>query len=155
MFQEWPGFLRRCRARSECATQDIHDWFGSIAMLVCVCVLSVVQRLVRLGQSTVCSCGRARTDGQVSRLTSLDWWVTNMIIQLQCLRVESTRNQQDVADFLDRHRISTTLSARVKKYIGCSQPQLLKERTFICSRRFSMISTRKCVRPLYRRIPFL
>lgn len=124
------GFLRVVRARVECAFQDIRDWAGSILMLICILALKMVVRWVRLGQSTVCSwcgLGRSGTDGQVSMITALHWSLTNMILQLQGLRLEKTVRQQAVCDFLGRHRISVPLSARIKKYIGCSQPQQIRD----------------------------
>lgn len=125
-----PGYLRMVRARIECAFQDVRDWASSICMLLCVGALKMFLRVVRLGQTSVCSwcgLGRAKADGTVTFTTSMHWSLTNMILQLQGLRLEKTVQQQAVHDFLGRHHISVPLSARVKKYIGFSQPQQIRE----------------------------
>lgn len=60
-------------------------------------------------------------------MASMHWSFTNMIVQLQGLRMEKNVRQGAVVDFLGKHRISVQLSARVKNYIGSSQPQQITE----------------------------
>lgn len=125
-----PGFLRSMRARLECVIQDVLDWVRSTTMLICVIGLKVFVRAVKIGQGTVCACcgsSRARADGQVNAITACHWSLTCMIIQLQGLRREMSMRQQAVADFLCRHRISVPLSARLKKYVGSSLSQHVRE----------------------------
>jgi len=128
------SFWRTLPSRLECVVQDFRDWVGSTSMLLCILVSKLVLRVILLSQNgcgcSWCGSGRSRSDGRVTTLASLHWSFTNMIVQLQGLRVEKTVRQEAVADFLGKHRISVQLSARVKKYIGSSQPQQITESNF-------------------------
>jgi len=68
-----------------------------------------------------------RSDGRVDKVTALHWSLTSMLVQLQGLRQEKASRRGVVRAFLSRHRISSALSIRVRRYIDHSQPQQVRE----------------------------
>lgn len=132
-----PGQMQVLVARLECAVKFMQDWISSISVLVCIGVLKLAVRVVAL-QRACFWCGfRWHYDGQIDKLTSLQWSLTNMIIQLQGLWQERASRQRAVADFLGRHRISVSLSTRVRKYIDRSQPQQIRDTNVEALRKLS------------------
>eukprot|EP00927_Polykrikos_kofoidii_P065284 TRINITY_DN61066_c0_g1_i1.p1 TRINITY_DN61066_c0_g1~~TRINITY_DN61066_c0_g1_i1.p1 ORF type:complete len:409 (-),score=63.48 TRINITY_DN61066_c0_g1_i1:335-1465(-) len=130
------GRMRILLARFECTAKYIQDWFSSIAFVVCIVVLKLAVRVVALHRVCMCGCRRSN-DGQVDKLTSLQWTLTNMIIQLAGLWQERSSRQRTVTEFLGKHRISVSLSTRVRKYIDRSQPQQIRDTNIDALRKLS------------------
>jgi len=72
-------------------------------------------------------CNWGRRSGQLDKLTSVHWSLTNIIIQLRCLRQEKSARHREVREFLVRQHISSLLSIRVRRHVDRSQPQRIRD----------------------------
>lgn len=124
------GRLRLSFARMECAMQSVQDVVGALSVLLCLMALRSALHLVALGSAAPCRCcgsGRGAGEGQLDKVTSLHWTITNIIVQLQGLRKERQARQRAVFDFLSRQQISSVLSIRVRRHADRSGPEQLRE----------------------------
>lgn len=134
------GRLRLLLARLECAWQSAQDTISSASVLLCLGALKSCLRVVIVHHAAPClRCGGARGKQgvQVDRMTSLHWFLTNMIVQLQGLRKEKVNRQRAVCEFLSMHRISSMLSIRVRRHLDRSQPHNVREANTETLRRLS------------------
>jgi len=114
---------------------------SSAAVLLCLEVLKVASYLVVMNQSSpygCCGFGRSRHPEKVDRRTAIHWAFTNAIVQLQGLRSEHAARHASAGDFVRRHRISSPLALRIRRYIGSSGPECVRDTNADALRRSSI-----------------
>jgi len=114
------------------AVMLMQDLVRGIIMLLCVSALKLSLQVVTFtGALCKCLCC-SRRSGKVGRVTSLHWSLTNAVFQLQAEWKEKKMQQDIVASFLRRHRISSLLKIRAQKhvstYVGGFGPQQVREK---------------------------
>jgi len=128
-------------ARLESTLRSTQGWIGAASVLVCLGTLRLARALLLTHLVACFWCGcRAKTGaeaGKVDKCTLVHWALTNMIIQLRGIRQEQTCRQRVLGDFLNRNRISTVLSTRLKRYLARSHPQEIRESNIELLRRDS------------------
>jgi len=134
------GPLQQMLARGRWAFQSAQDTIGAASALLCLGTLKIIQRLVLINQAVPClrcGCGRAKVAGQVDNVTRLHWTLANVIVQLQGLRCERAARHKAVHEFLNKHRISSLLSIRVRRHVDKSQSEQVREANAEALRRHS------------------
>eukprot|EP00929_Paragymnodinium_shiwhaense_P092379 TRINITY_DN52259_c0_g2_i1.p1 TRINITY_DN52259_c0_g2~~TRINITY_DN52259_c0_g2_i1.p1 ORF type:complete len:396 (-),score=50.67 TRINITY_DN52259_c0_g2_i1:135-1250(-) len=115
------GLFRRTSARAQWALRCVQDFHKTLSLLICLLVFKVALHTVNLLRTSLWFLLLWYQDGRVGRLTSLQWWLTNTVIQLQGLQHEKRSRAKLVTEFVARHSISMPVSLRIRKYIERSQ----------------------------------
>jgi len=131
-----PGRLQLIQAKLESALQDSQEVVGSASVLLCLGFLKIAHHMNYATARVWLGIGGGSLDGDVGKLASVHWSLTNLIVQLQALRQERASRQEVVYNFLRKHRISAPLSNRVKQYVKRSHARA-REQEALALRRVS------------------